>query len=117
MTEDYKLNIEPCINVGDEIVMYQDTFRNMFEDHIEYFKRSAKIHEVDKNNAYRFSGDLAAYLNNAGVPLSRVWLIMRLNDMKYNWEFNEDTRYLLEVDLDQLDELLSNHGYIYNNIR
>lgn len=83
-------------------------FRHFIEENLVWALQDKHVdtHRVDPTNAYRFRYDLAAYLLNENIPFEYHWLYMRLNDMKYNWDFNENTKVLYFLKSDVIDQLI-----------
>lgn len=100
------------IKKNTSTILEEQGMRACFEDHIDWLLKRGTTHRVDKYNAYRFNNDLSAYLNNQGVEIGLHWLIMRMNDMHYNWEFTEDRELLYLPDLQDVENLIRLHNSI-----
>lgn len=102
----YQSEMSKCLNAGYDIVLQNDGCRNVIEDHIPYLKQRAKIHRVDPMKSYQFKYDLYSYLFSCNIPTQDHWVILRMNDMTYPWEFDETTEYLLIPETEDLDEIV-----------
>lgn len=89
-------------------------FRHCLEDHLRLLRSNAKPTSVDPMDAYRFRYDLSAYLRHKGVPFHLHYIVMRVNDMYYNYDFDESTTYLLIPDEDSLSNIANIYSATYS---
>lgn len=99
-------------NTGYDRILYEQGMRNCFEDHIKWLTENSELHVVDKVDAYRFHYDFSAYLMEKGIEPGLHWLYMRINNYKYNWEFTQDTQFLLVPRLQDIETLIGLHNDI-----
>ena len=88
-------------------------WRNTVEDHMLLLKELSEIHRVLPHDAHRFHQDLAAYLFHIGVPEHMHWITLRLNDFLYNWDFTENTEFLLLPSEEIVTNLLSDYRAVF----
>lgn len=112
MSIDVIPSMRSCIKSNTSTILEESGMRNCFEDHIDWLLSRSSTHRVDKYEAYRFNKDLSGYLMQQGVNLGLHWLIMRMNNMKYNWEFTEDTELLYLPDNQDVERLIGLHNAI-----
>lgn len=92
---------------------YHDPFRHFFEDHIDWIKENRIVtHKLEPMQAYVHRYDLSSLLFDLNIPMNLHWFIMRLNDMKYNHEFDESHQLLYLPDDGVLEELLAQYNTI-----
>lgn len=99
-------------------IYYLTAWRNLIEDHLTWLKARSELHRVDPNKAYMFRNNLAAYLQDMNIPFKYYWVIMRMNDMNYIWDFKEDTEVLLmptDSDIDYLTTCYTSTEYPMNS--
>lgn len=97
---------------GYDAILYEHGMRNCFEDHMNWLIKNSELHVVDKNDAYRFHYDFSAYLMEQNIEPGLHWVYMRVNNYKYNWEFTQDTEYLLVPRLQDIETLIGLHNEI-----
>nr|DAT18040.1 MAG TPA: baseplate wedge protein [Caudoviricetes sp.] len=88
-------------------------WRNTVEDHLLVLKRQSTIHPVEPVDSYRFHQDLSAYLFHVNIPIHLHWIIMRVNDYLYNWDFEEGTEFLLIPDENSIMNLMADWRATY----
>lgn len=97
----------------NENYIYDDPgMRAVFEDHIPWLLTRAEIHQVDKYEAQRFHNDLSAYLHQMQVPFGLHWLYMRMNDMRFNWEFTEHREFLYIPKEDDVNDIINQYALL-----
>lgn len=84
--------------------------RAVFEDHLPWLLSRANIHQVDAFDAQKYRHDLTAYLHEKQIPLGLHWLYLRLNKMKFNWEFTENTAFLYAPNEDDVNDLINQYA-------
>ena len=88
-------------------------FRHFFEDHIEWIKENRVVtHKIDPMQAHVHRYDFSSLLFDLQIPIHYHWFVMRINDMKYNHEFDEDRELLWLPDDNVLEELLAQYNTI-----
>ena len=101
----YQSSISGNLYPQSQEIYYLHAWRNTIEDHLSWLKKRAELHRVNPNKAYVFQNNLSAYLQDMNIPFKHHWIIMRMNNMMYNWDFKEDTQILLmptDSDIDYL---------------
>ncbi len=88
-------------------VVYDESFMDVLEDHLTWFKTSSKTTTVavTPNQADVYSFDLAGLLIALNVPLRVHWLVMRMNDYTSFCENDNTLTSLLLPDLATFDQL------------
>lgn len=97
-----------------DYVQDDDKMRAIFEDHMPMLRAKAEIIEVDPIKAHQFHHDLSGFLMDANIDIGLHWLIMRMNDKVYNWDFTEDERMLLIPNENLVDELIGQYQAVMN---
>lgn len=87
------------------MVYYHEGWRQTIEDHLPWLQARSQWRQVDPFKAHVFHNDLTGYLTDLGIPQGKHWLIMRLNDFHYNWDFEEDRKLLLIPHDEDIDHL------------
>ena len=98
-------------------IYYKEGWRNLIEDHLTWLMNRSELHRVDPSKAYVFQNDLMAYLQDLNIPYKHHWVIMRMNNMINNWDFTEDTQYLLmptDSDIDFLTNCFTSNEHPMN---
>lgn len=115
MGTNYEIKMENHILFSTDYVTDAEGFRHIYEDYIPYLRLRAKTKLVDKNKAYQFRHDLSAYLHDENIDFSRHWMIMRLNNMKYNWEFDESVDFLYIPEEDDIAVIAFSYSNLESN--
>lgn len=105
----YPTKIADYTRKNKDFVQDEDLMRNIFEDHIPALRAQADVLEVDPHKAHLFHHDLMGFLTDANIDIGLHWLIMRVNDKVYNWDFTEDERILLIPKEDMVNELIGQY--------
>lgn len=105
----YPTKIAEYTRKNTDYVQDEDKMRAIFEDHIPYLRAEADVIEVDPIKAHQFHHDLMGFLTDANIDLGLHWLIMRMNDKVYNWDFTEDERILLVPKENIINELIGQY--------
>lgn len=103
------LPIQQQIKKNEHYVYDHPGMRAVFEDHIPWLLSRAAVHPVEGYDAQRFHNDLSAYLQHKQIPLGLHWLYMRLNGMYFNWEFTENTQYLMAPKDDDVRDIIDQY--------
>jgi hypothetical protein len=92
-------------------VVYDESFLDVLEDHLTYFRTSTKTTTVSVSPAQAdvYTFDLAALLNELNVPVRLHWLTMRMNDYTSMFENDATLTQLMVPDLNMFDKLVSVH--------
>lgn len=92
-------------------VVYDESFLDVLEDHLTYFRTAAKTITLSVSPAqadvYKF--DLAGLLNELNVPVRLHWLTMRMNDYTSMTSNDETLTQLLVPDANMFDTIQSVH--------
>lgn len=92
-------------------IYYHNPFRHFFEDHIDWIKENRVVtHRVEPMQAHVHRYDLSSLLFDLNIPLHKHWFIMRINDMKYNHEFDEHVGVLWLPEDTVLEELVADYN-------
>lgn len=100
------------IKKNNFIILNLTPLRHVFEDHMNYIRERSEPHKVEPIDTVRFKHDLNGYLMSIGIPPGYHWCYMRVNDMKYPWEFDESTEILLFPPNEVINELVSQYASI-----
>lgn len=96
-------------------IYYNEGFRQTIEDHLTWLKPRCNTMKVEPWKAVAFHRDLSSYLLDAGYPLGLHWIIMRLNDIQYNWDFSDERQFLMIPKEDDIQHLQSCYqGTLYS---
>ncbi len=101
---------DKMINFGAD-VFYTKPFRDMIEAHIQYLNTHANTIKimVDEHSAVVYKGDLFGYLNKVKIPAYLHWIVLRMNNMYSNFDFNPSITELLIPDNKVVDKLRQQH--------
>lgn len=86
-----------------------DVIRHVLEDHLPYLKSRSMTHRVDSALAYRFNHDINGYLTALNIPLGMQWFYLRVNNMQYPWEFNDEMELLLFPKEDDINTIIGQY--------
>jgi hypothetical protein len=89
-------------------VYYDERFRNMFEDHIEFVRRheTTDTVEISPADAYSYEGDLYGLLHKYGSPRELHWVIMRVNGYSSPMEYVHEHTSLILPSKTVIDDLV-----------
>lgn len=103
------LAISRCI-ISSQNRIYDDTkFRNVIEDNLNYLISKSSLHKVDPMDIHRFKYDFSSYLYKLNIDFCYHWVILRLNDKLYNWEFDEEDDTILLINDAEISKLSANY--------
>jgi hypothetical protein len=102
---------------GDPIY-YDDAFNWMLETHLRWLRERPEtvVYPVDEFAAYKYQGDLFAYLTELGKSPQYHRLLMRLNAMASPQDFGPQTQSLLIVPDQYIEQLLARYRTITKKI-
>lgn len=92
-------------------IYYDDSFRNVLEDHLWYLKNhsSTSVLSIEPIKAYKYEYDLYGLLNNYSINMNLHWIIMRLNNMTDPTEVTRDLKMLLIPDIRVIEQIRQSH--------
>lgn len=105
------MKIDALLRGTDELTYYDQSFRNVLEDHMTFLKThpATVSRQVDSSLAYRYEYDFYGLLTFFGVSVHLHWLIMRMADMTNPMESTRGLTYFLVPDPDVVERMRSNH--------
>lgn len=101
---------ELMLSAGPNIY-YDDSFRNVLEDHLWYLKNhaSTNVLSIEPIKAYKYEYDLYGLLNSYSINMNLHWIIMRLNNMTDPTEVTRDLKMLLIPDIRVIEQIRQSH--------
>lgn len=84
------------INAGSN-VHYEQAFRIVLEDHLQYLKTHAETYVINVESiyAFKYAGDLSGLLLHYNIPVYLHWVIMRMNGFSSFTQMGEEAKDLL----------------------
>lgn len=107
---------ENIVTTVDDFYL-KDGLRAIIEDHLDWLRERGETILVDPYDAYRFNYDLSGYLQTISIPTHYHWIVMRMNNMKYNWEFKDTVEMLSipkDADIEYLSSVYASNLYSIN---
>lgn len=97
---------ELLLREGDPIY-YDPAFNRMLETHLRWLRErdEVTVYPVDEHAAYKYQGDLFAYLTEMGQPPQYHRIQMRLNGMTSPQDFSRETKTLMLVPVNYIEQL------------
>lgn len=95
----------------DNTIYYNEGFRRVLEDHMNYLRTHSKTRsiDVDAGLAYRFEYDFYGLLNNYNISHHLHWIILRMLDKTSPMDIDRNLTSFLLPDQSELDVIRSNH--------
>lgn len=104
-------SIEIFMNNSPDRKMDTASFRNILEDHLEYFRNhpNTRLIEITAHDANVYQFDWIGLLRKHGVPEDLHWLTIRLNGGMSYVDLGQDARSILVPDSTEVSKLLQMH--------
>jgi len=126
------MSILDTMQGGGDGVYYTDSFRAVFEDHIEYLRnnavlaggenqslqaRTAIIYPVSAEDAYWYRYRPYQYLSDKfNIEPEQWWFVLRLSRLSGPELFNETVREIYVPDITFLKQLASTHMTTFTTV-
>lgn len=69
-------------------IYYDPKFRAIVEDHLDILKtHRVTVNEIPMDLFWQYEGNFYGYLTHIGIPISRHWILLRVNNMHAPTEF------------------------------
>jgi hypothetical protein len=93
------------------MVMYDETFRSVLEDHMSYLKRHPQTERVDIQNhiANKHHGDFIGVMQWYDIPPSLHWIVMRVNGFSSPMQYSSDMTTMLVPSNGIIDRIVKVH--------
>lgn len=98
-------------NYSNEL-FYDEKFMLVLERHLPLLKSNAISRVISPELAMKYKHDFMGLCIVLEIPFDHHWLVMRLNNMRTNMEFNGKLESILIPDLTTLEKIVSLHSQI-----
>lgn len=95
---------------------YQEDWRNLIDQHLDYLKASTNtiVIDVEPIAAHKYAGDLPGFLVATQVPMHFYYVVLKLNDMTDGTQFGKHVQQLLIPSEKDLDKLMNTYITTYS---
>lgn len=86
---------------------YEPGFRKVLEDHLEWLinRSVGRVLEIPLSDLVKYKYDLTGYLTSAAINPEMHWIVMRMNNMVSNRDFDGTVTSVIIPDRGDLEEL------------
>lgn len=102
--------VESAVPAGEDSY-YTEEWYTVVESHLQWLlvHPSTIIQPLDSHDAYKYEADLTGLLLKLGIKMHLHYIVMRLNTMASNSDFDANWTHLAIPSADTIDELMQSH--------
>ena len=95
------------IDIG-EVNYYTSTFRNIIENHLEYFRKDTSTNTLVLNvhDEYKYRGDFYGLLLKNNIRQDMFWIVMRVNALHSPIDYDGELKVILIPSIHKINILL-----------
>jgi hypothetical protein len=109
-------SIQSALRSSGNTMYYEPGFRKVIEDHVPWLisRSKGRILTVPKTDLVKHQNDLSGFLNASNISPDQHWVIMRVNNMVSNADFDGTVTELMIPDTRDLEDLRRRYMSTYN---
>ena len=103
--------IIPLISVQNDVeeIFYNEDFMLVLERNLPLLRDTAISKPVEIEKALRYKGNFDGFCIDQDINHDHLWLVMRLNNLRNNYDFNGKVESLLIPDDSVLQMIVERH--------
>lgn len=103
--------IIPLMSVQNDVreIFYDPDFMLVLERNLPLLRETAITRPVEIEKSLRFKGNFDGFLISLDIPHDHLWVVMRINGLRNNYDFNGKMEQLLVPADATLDMIVDRH--------